>query len=119
MLCPLVFNLEGVLGEAKNPTIDPAGRGKIAPQKIANGSVIGLEQEFFAEYKHSKMFERAHDGIQFDFVGRVVVIEAAEGTREEANGVLEAGVFESLLKHFTEGNAAAVSLKNEVALGIW
>ena len=60
----------------------------ISAQEILKGCMIGSEQEFLAEKKHSEVFNGTNNGVQLDFVRGVVALGAAEGPRVEAHWVL-------------------------------
>ena len=74
VLASLEFDLEVILREAKDPAIDPGGRGKISPKEIAKGCVICSQKEFSAEQEHSKVFDCANHCVEFDFIRSVIAL---------------------------------------------
>ena len=64
------------------------------------------------------MLDSAYDGVEFNFIGRIITFRAAKGPREDARWVLKASVFEPLHEDSTKGDAAAFGLENETAVGI-
>ena len=118
ILASLVFDFEGVFGEAVYPTFNTSGRCKIQVQEISKRRVICSEQELLAEEEHSEVFDGTHKGVQLHFVRGVIAFRTAEGPRVESYRVLRASIFKALLEDGTNGDTAAVGLEDEVTFRV-
>ena len=74
VLASLVFDLEVIFREAKNPAFDPGGRGQILPKEIAKCCVVGPQEKFLAKQKHSEVLDGAHHCLELDFIRSIVAL---------------------------------------------
>ena len=118
VLASLIFDLEVVFRKAKDPAFDPGGRGQISSKEIAKGCVICSQEKFFAEQKHSEMFDGSNHCVEFNFISSGIALRAGKGPREEAHWVLEARIIKALFEHCSDCDATVIGLENEKALEI-
>ena len=59
VLASLIFDLEVVFREAKDPAFDPGSRGQISSKEIAKGCMVVTQEKLFSEQKHSEMLDGA------------------------------------------------------------
>ena len=85
VLASLVFDLEGVFREAKDPAFDPGSRGQISSKEITKSCIVGTQEKLFSEQNHSEMLDGADHCVKLDFIRSIVALFAGEGFREEAH----------------------------------
>ena len=74
VLASLVFDLEVVFREAKDPAFDPGSRGQISSKEITKGCMVGTQEKLFSEQKHFEMLDGADHCVELDFIRSIVAL---------------------------------------------